>query len=436
MYVDSFSNYDEMYKEKYKKFIEIIDDSYYRSVTYISTTKYFKKVNLENAICNLKFLNEASPLDNYRDINKNIPALIISAGPSLDENIEDLKKYKHKLNNFFIVAGNRTVKSLMDNGIRPDVVISIDPQEITYNMLKPYLNENIPLVYYEQSSGRLVNEYMGNKIYTTQGLYKNIEELSFMQLCYSGGSVAHCSTDIAVILGCNPIIFLGQDFAFKDHKHHAHISSLSIDKEINENNIIMVEDVFGNEIQTDKLLNLYRKNLEYYIKVFNNITFINASKGAKILGTLQKNLKNLLNDKKYKNGKMSLSEKKIIKVDTDKIYESLLKDLNKSMEKAKIGIKLCSEILTNEDPYEVNVYKLDYVLKSIDEFILNKNNVFFKSYLEDFLFEVKEKYFKMPAKDYKNLSGDLLYQSNIFSSYLKDMISIMEEVKNIIIKNP
>ncbi|MFW3341610.1 6-hydroxymethylpterin diphosphokinase MptE-like protein [Aliarcobacter butzleri] len=61
------------------------------------------------------------------DILKNTPILYIAAGPSLDDNLEWIKKNQNK---FFIVTVGSSLKKLLDNDIRVDIVTSIDETEI------------------------------------------------------------------------------------------------------------------------------------------------------------------------------------------------------------------------------------------------------------------------------------------------------------------
>ncbi|QLY79750.1 motility associated factor glycosyltransferase family protein [Clostridium intestinale] len=434
LFVDKYGDYDERYKDEYNKFINLIDTSYYSVATFLYTNKSFKNIFIDNIFSNIDCINESTSLDLFMDYNKDIPAIIVSAGPSLDRNIKEMIKFKEKLKNFFIVAGNRTLKPLLDNGITPDVIVSIDPQEVTYNMLKEILNVKIPLVFYEQSNSKLVAEYEGDKIFTTQGLFTCIKGLENMSICFSGGSVAHCSTDIAVKIGCNPIIFAGQDFGYTYDKHHAEIAKLDIDKDINNLNVIKTKDVFGNEILTDRLLNLYRKNMEFYIKYFTKFSgksFLNVSYGADIEGAEFKELSKLLNEYNSNNLKKTLKVEEKSKIDVKTIKTEVFNHIENTIVEATNAAKICEEI-TEEIVDENTVKKFAETLQVIDRFVKNPNSLFFKGYLEEFLFNIKEKYFKMSAKEYPILTNNLIYQSKVFSSYFKELIKMLKEVKIVI----
>ena len=74
------------------------------------------------------------------DINNGIfwaPSIIlVSAGPSLNKNIMELKKAKNKA---FIVATDTAVKPLLKAGIEPDLMVMVDgekPKRLNLDLLK------------------------------------------------------------------------------------------------------------------------------------------------------------------------------------------------------------------------------------------------------------------------------------------------------------
>ncbi|SFC22604.1 motility associated factor glycosyltransferase family protein [Clostridium uliginosum] len=437
LYVHDYNNYSKAYPSDYDAFINFVDDTYYRLAVFMSTSTEFKKISLENLISVINVLKESTPIDDYFMSNKGVPAIIVSAGPSLDKNIENLVKFKDKLNKFFIVAGNRTLKPLIENGIKPDLIVSIDPQEITYTMLKKYKDIDVPLMFCEQSNKKLVREYNGSKVYTTQGVLKNIEKLENIRTFFVGGSVAHSSVDTAILLGCNPIIFVGQDFAYTFGKHHSLNSSLDTDKNYNEKTAIETEDVFGNSILTDNLLLMYKKNMEFYIKSClseMNSKFINCSYGAKIEGTIHKELEDILKSNKFKIIKSSIGNKEPIKIDEKIVFKDIIEYIDSVLIKCEEAIISCETILQRKESFEKAVEMLGEILEIVDDFVKSPKNLYFKGYFETFLFDIKEKYFRMPAVKYNELSADIIYQSDVFKKYFSELRKMLIEVKNLYTK--
>lgn len=79
----------------------------------------------------------------------------------------------------------------------------------------------------------------------------------------------------AIHLGCNPIIFIGQDLAYTNDKVHANFCEFTNDKykgeEILENikrdSDIFIDDIYGKKVRTSVILNAFKENIEEIIKV-------------------------------------------------------------------------------------------------------------------------------------------------------------------------
>ncbi|NHL29574.1 motility associated factor glycosyltransferase family protein, partial [Clostridium botulinum] len=273
LYVHAFGNYEKIYKDEYKKLIEIIDAKYYSVSGNITLAYRCKESFMRNSLQNLKVIKESSPLNSYIECNKNVPAIIVSAGPSLDKNIKDMVKNKDRLEKCFVIASNRTFTTLIKNGIKPDLVVSIDPSDVMYEMMKESLNEDAPLLYYEYSNRYLVNEYKGEKIYISNIFSRIIEEMHKFGGLSQGGSVAHTCLAMATLLGCNPIILVGQDLAYTYNKHHSDKATFnSVDKVINSNwaNEI-VDDVYGKKVRTTTTLKVFKNSMEHHIKQYKDL---------------------------------------------------------------------------------------------------------------------------------------------------------------------
>jgi len=105
---------------------------------------------------------------------------------------------------------------------------------------------------------------------------------------------------LLVKLQCDPIILVGQNFAYKSNKYYA--SGIEYDarpREISEaelKNAAVAEDVHGGVVYTNNTFNHMRRQMEDYIRYFNITNVINStSGGARIEGTTYKPLKELVN---------------------------------------------------------------------------------------------------------------------------------------------
>lgn len=229
---------------------------------------------------------------------KNIPLYIISAGPSLDKNIKELKKAKGK---GIILSVGRAVRPLLKENIEPDLIIITDPSPYLYDMQLKGLHIDVPIIVLSTCDKNVMLKYKGKKLIAFQEGYPLAEKYAKEynhKLVQTGGSVATTALDIAINMGCNPIIFVGQDLAFTDNRTH---SKDTYSKDITlHNNLRPIEDVYGNIVYTPKNLYSYLRWIQNRIKKESNIIFIDATEGgAKIIGTKILTLKEAI--EKYSN---------------------------------------------------------------------------------------------------------------------------------------
>ncbi|MCH7472207.1 motility associated factor glycosyltransferase family protein, partial [bacterium] len=144
------------------------------------------------------------------------PAIIVSAGPSLEKNMHLLKDiYSRAL----IIAVDTAVKPLIASGITPHVVVSGDPQETNYRHLKGVDLPQTYLIVEPQCPVNSLNEWTGPKFVCT--FHDNMMRWVDRVLGDRGrvlvwGSVAVMAYDVAVKVGADPIVFIGQDLSFPE----------------------------------------------------------------------------------------------------------------------------------------------------------------------------------------------------------------------------
>lgn len=233
---------------------------------------------IENYLNNSKLkLNNISSLFGKAD---SFPVVIVSAGPSLNINKHKLHRMKEKA---LIFSVGSALKTLIREGIDPDLFCIIDPQPLTYKQIEGYENIDIPLVFLDTASHFTVSQYNGPKFIAgnSKERLKNNEEA-----IETGGSVATAVLDIAIRLGGNPIIFVGQDLAFTEYEHHAEGSMYGEEKMIKDlPNLKKVMGHNGEIYPTSSSLLSFKNWIERKIEEHPEILFINASeKGAFIKG--------------------------------------------------------------------------------------------------------------------------------------------------------
>ena len=224
----------------------------------------------------------------YDKIQKK-PVIIVSGGPSLEKNIDQLKSVQDEV---FIFASGRTLKLLINKGIRVHMFCIIDPTyELIYKQIEGVEDANIPLVFLDTANYKVVNAYKGPK-FIAYSEEANKEQEGRVE---SGGSVATVMLDLAIRMGGNPIIFIGQDLAYTGLKSHCQ-NEISLECVEQDVNMKKVKSVSGEYIPTTLALLSFKWWIERKIRKTKGVKFINATEGgAYIKGCEHRTLESVLN---------------------------------------------------------------------------------------------------------------------------------------------
>ncbi|MGE5628580.1 MAG: motility associated factor glycosyltransferase family protein [Solirubrobacterales bacterium] len=293
-----YANYDKIYNNQFKALAADLHHYVEISMINMNTNIGYSKDFFKCYMKNLKQILDSSIVNEFKGKLNGVPAIIVSAGPSLEKNIELLKEVKGK---FIIITGIRTVMSLTKHHIKPDIVCAIDATEAMYEVAKPSLDCEAPLVFCENTNYKILEEYKGKRIFFKEGmnLLNLTNELTGLKIdtLWSGGSVAHNCTAFARYAGCNPIIFIGQDFAYTNEKYHADSASIAKNNKVEDSDIIYCKDINGEDIKTSLILDVYRKNMEQFIRSAKDTLFINSTEGGALMdGAKTQPLRNTIDE--------------------------------------------------------------------------------------------------------------------------------------------
>lgn len=346
--------------------------------------------SLRMTLWNLPKLVKETPLAYLKDIYKGKTAVVVSAGPSLDKNIDILKKYRDR---FILFTVGTAVKTLYKNGIKPDFlciietfnsaqqVYGLDLSEVNF-ITEPYSHASIRKFNYKKTFSHISENMPTNQIWADI-CGENIEEYA------SKGTVSYTALNSARLLGCSKIILVGQDLAYlegqcyskdsaykdlcctfnnetnkweivaKDFDSFAKAISASEDANIREktakrrlnnlnNSLYYVKGIKGDMIPTESVYSAFIRPLTKFTETYNDRKYINTSlEGAQIDGFENMSLEDALKDSEIiENFEFDIS----FKYDIDSIKENLkkvLKELNLAKEKIQEG-KRHSKSLNND----------------------------------------------------------------------------------------
>lgn len=289
-------NYDVLYLEKGQDFIEKMLYCVKKHVFNMNTEVAFGEQLADNMLYSLPHILESSSLNNLKkaiaeyDIS-GIPAIIVSAGPSLDKNIAQLKKVGNKA---FIIAVDSALKALIREGIDFHIGISVDPRKNPALFEDEKIN-TYPLVLCANSIPVIAEKNKSRLFFESplgfEGFEKMLEEKTGEGLgeLKTGGSVATDAFSLAEHLGFEKIVFVGQDLAYTGGKTHVSGFAESEANKRDEDSLVEVEGIDGSRLRTDIQMDSYRKWFELAIKRNKGKrTVYNATEGgARIHGAIE-----------------------------------------------------------------------------------------------------------------------------------------------------
>lgn len=284
--------YDRIYPNSCVNYLKELKDNYIHTKVSINTEIVFGKRLILNSLYNLAYFRNSYRLsDLAEDIKTEVPAIVVSAGPSLKNNMEALKRAKGKA---YIFVVDRCLDFVLDQGLEPDFVVTIDPAKpIEYFTRRTDLN--IPLLCELASNHEILERHKGKKIiyncipYIAK-IYEHLEKKPPV-LC-TGTSVSTAAFAACVQLGFKRIVLVGQDLAYDGKYTHAgdvvEVTNNAIDR--------MVEGIDGTQIPSRYDWYDFVVWFEDMIKIYPDIEVIDAKlKGAKIHGTINMTLDDVIN---------------------------------------------------------------------------------------------------------------------------------------------
>jgi hypothetical protein len=218
------------------------------------------------------------------------PALIVSAGPSLNKQLPLLAQNQHL---FTIFAVDTVWPILNTHGIVPDYLVALDPVTLP-SWPRDGLSPHTRLVTDMIASPNMVWSHDRGHIMTCADGHI-AETLGFLGARPGrlgvGGSVATLAFNMAVHMGANPIVLIGQDLALTGGKDHADGYLFTYSSEMLQGRSDKgydVEGYYGDRVRTERQLLAYKAWFEERFKELPEVMVINATEGgARIAGSLQ-----------------------------------------------------------------------------------------------------------------------------------------------------
>ena len=159
-------------------------------------------------------------------------AIVVSAGPSLQRNVELLSR-PGVAGRFVIVAAQTVLKPLLARGIRPHFVCALDYHEVSkrfYEGLTAESVQGVTLIAEPKVNPAVPAAFPGRVLMVGDGFLDAVLGLPAIDAdgtpralgrLPAGTTVAHLCCYFARFLGCDPVCLIGQDLGFTDGQYYS-----------------------------------------------------------------------------------------------------------------------------------------------------------------------------------------------------------------------
>lgn len=375
-------NYEKLFPEKIGAFVKTLQ----KHITLIrqnwNTEVRYTSVKAKNIFHNCRYMYDGySILSLAKMLPPDVPTIIVSAGPSLNKNIMDLKEAVGKAN---IIATDTAMKPLLNAGIMPNFFVVVDG-------LKPgKLFEHkdiskVPMVTSNVVATEPMKMHKGKKFYYYDGspieneiirrAQKKDKDVMGIPALPSGGSVATSAYSLGLLMGSRTIILVGQDLAMTGNRTHADgtFQEKMDEIDVNSGQYFEIESVDGGKVLTRYDFKSYLDWFETQIREKSLVRVIDATEGgAKIHGAEIMTLKEAISKTCQKDFNVRYKVSRRKKMLGSKGQEEFLQFLEKMpgkllevKKKAATGIRQYEKLEKLAHKKQYNQNELDKVLKQI-----------------------------------------------------------------------
>lgn len=283
-------------------FSKLVTETLAYARTNVATALVNASRTVSNLACNLAHYAAGPNVNELVDAAKGYPAVCVGAGPSLVKNL-DLLQDPELRKKVVVIGVQTTLKPMLDRGIRPDFVTALDYSAICtrfYEGLPPL--PDVTLVVEPKCNPAIIASYPGPvRVCQSPVNDRLLGELARpIAPMRAGTTVAHLSFYLAQLLGCDPILFIGQDLGFSDGLYYCpgtavhnvwagEIGAFNTIETMEWTRIVRMrgnlrraEDVHGRPIFTDEQMSTYLAQFErdFAEATQRGTTLIDATEGG------------------------------------------------------------------------------------------------------------------------------------------------------------
>lgn len=270
------TGYESLYSETYNAILSIVKIIAENTVNDIANTLRFKEDTCLNELFSLSVGSSNYLIEDFmKNIpHKDIPVIIVAAGPSLKSNADKLKYAKNKA---LIIAVSHAARILHNKDVMPDFVAVSDPHPDADFM--QHDTDRVNRLIISSAANRNNQADYNGKLYY-HSFSKETFPYDFVQNMGDEISTGSVATDIFTIFlksGFTSFILVGQDLAYGENgETHA----TGIEKKDNPGSEVYVKGINKSYVKTRQDWLGFKSYYEDQIMAHPEITVIDATEGG------------------------------------------------------------------------------------------------------------------------------------------------------------
>ncbi len=196
---------------------------------------------------------------------KNIPAILVGCGPSLERNGHLLEQFRSKA---ILIAGGTALEKI---ACKPHFAAILDKNRPVASCSYP----DIPLCFQARMHPENLDRFTGERLLSPDGHFSFLNFLSGDEALFnSGWTVGNFMVALAHHFGCNPIVCVGMDYCYHKDQKYAFGAPSSLD------GLVESTDRFGKTVWTQSDWLMAVCWMEEFSRHHQETTFLNATEGG------------------------------------------------------------------------------------------------------------------------------------------------------------
>jgi hypothetical protein len=238
-----------------------------------------------------------------KNIFQERPAIVVSAGPSIEKNLHLLARAKGRA---IIIAVDVVVPTLLPAGIIPDFIVAL---EANRKLFRAFENNPLlrfcPLICTPEVDYETMTSLYPGPVFLNPAIQHRVlkwfenawENKGFVAT--PGGSVSHMAFTVAEYMGASVIALMGQDLSFREKLHagdatHLFYSENDVEEYRRKNPV--VKDIFGEDRYTMNQFLSFRTAFEKIFKSYKGTVINSTEGGVPIKGARTMRLRDFLDE--------------------------------------------------------------------------------------------------------------------------------------------